>query len=232
MYDRLQAQPVLETAERLHRRILARHASRNLTKVAAELVELIEEVRTTSSQSRRFVRIARPVSRVLIGLVLLIAGVALFLAMRDLFIDRLENTFDWLELAETLVNDVVFVAIAIFFLYSIPERIQRGEVLKRLHKLRSLAHVIDMHQLTKDPERLSSTFTPTSETVPVGLTRGEMESYLDYCSELLSLVSKAAALCAEESRDPVVLDAVSTIETLTNGMSRKIWQKISVLTRA
>lgn len=53
--------------------------------------------------------------------------------------------------------------------------------------------------------------------------------YLDYCSELLSLTSKAAALCAEESTDPLVLDTVSEIEVLTNGMSRKIWQKITLL---
>jgi hypothetical protein len=46
---------------------------------------------------------------------------------------------------------------------------------------------------------------------------------------MLSLVGKVAALCAEESQDSVVLDTVSTIETLTTGMSRKIWQKISLL---
>ena len=38
-----------------------------------------------------------------------------------------------------------------------------------------------------------------------------------------------AALCAEQSTDPVVLDTVSEIEVLTTGMSRKIWQKISLL---
>ena len=56
--------------------------------------------------------------------------------------------------------------------------------------------------------------------------------YLDYCSELLSLTSKAAALCAEESTDALVLDTVSEIENLTTGMSRKIWQKISLLREA
>ena len=56
-----------------------------------------------------------------------------------------------------------------------------------------------------------------------------MERYLDYCSELLALVGKTAALCAEESRDDVVLDTVSTVETLCVGISRKIWQKISNL---
>ena len=41
-----------------------------------------------------------------------------------------------------------------FFLWSFPERLQRGRLLNLLHQLRSTAHVIDMHQLTKDPEQL------------------------------------------------------------------------------
>ena len=61
------------------------------------------------------------------------------------------------------------------------------------------------------------------------MTRDQVERYLDYCSEMLSLVGKTAALCAEESRDSVVLETVSTVENLTVGMSRKIWQKISNL---
>ena len=69
----------------------------------------------------------------------------------------------------------------------------------------------------------------TSSSADDDLDRDQMERYLTYCSELLSLIGKTAALCAEESRDAVVLDTVSTIEELTLGMSRKIWQKISVL---
>ena len=48
-------------------------------------------------------------------------------------------------------------------------------------------------------------------------------------SELLSLLSKTAALCGQDSTDALVLDTVSEIEILTLGMSRKIWQKISLL---
>jgi hypothetical protein len=92
-----------------------------------------------------------------------------------------------------------------------------------------MAHVIDMHQLTKDPEMLRESFQPTAVSKPLDLSRDEMERYFEYCSEMLSLVGKTAALCAEESRDVVVLDTVSTIESLTVGMSRKIWQKISIL---
>jgi len=57
----------------------------------------------------------------------------------------------------------------------------------------------------------------------------ELGGYLDYCSELLSLTSKLAALYAERFSDSVVLQAVDEVETLTTGLSRKIWQKIMML---
>ena len=56
-----------------------------------------------------------------------------------------------------------------------------------------------------------------------------MHHYLSYCSEMLSLTAKTAALCAEHSADGVVLETVSYIETLTTELSNKIWQKISLL---
>ena len=59
----------------------------------------------------------------------------------------------------------------------------------------------------------------------------ELTRYLDYCTEMLSLISKAAALHVQGFEDPVTLDAVEQIEDLTNGLSRKIWQKIMILDR-
>jgi hypothetical protein len=152
------------------------------------------------------------------------------LAVHDaVFGDDVKSSIDVLGLAETAISDLVYAAIAVFFLWSFPERLQRSRLLDLLHQLRSTAHVIDMHQLTKDPEQLRPTFKPTKVSKPLGMTRDEMERYLDYCSEMLSLVGKTAALCAEESRDSVILETVSTVENLTVGLSRKIWQKISNL---
>ena len=91
--------------------------------------------------------------------------------------------------------------------------------------------MIDMHQLSKDPEQVSPTYTRTPESVSHGLDAEELHHYLDYCSEMLSLTAKTAALCAEHSSDPVVLSTVSTLETLTTELSNKIWQKISLLPR-
>ena len=70
---------------------------------------------------------------------------------------------------------------------------------------------------------------PTDVSLPADLVGDELGKYLSYCGELLAMVGKTAALHAEETNDPVVLDTVSEIETLTSGISREIWQKITLL---
>ena len=230
--DKLMAEPVADTVGRLQARIESRFPGRGLCDVAGQLATLVDEVATNAAVHQSRIRTARIVSRVLVAAIAAGTVLALWLAVHSAVGDSGPDGLDWLPLIETTVNDLVFAAIAVFFLLSFPERLQRGDILEMLHRLRSLAHIIDMHQLTKDPERLRTGFVPTPMSTSNDLDRDQMERYLDYCSELLSLVGKTAALCAEESRDNVVLDTVSTIESLTTGMSRKIWQKISVLPKA
>jgi hypothetical protein len=62
------------------------------------------------------------------------------------------RAFEWLPLIESTISDVVFAGFAVFFLVALPTRHERAVL---LHRLRSLVHVIDMHQLTKDPERVN-----------------------------------------------------------------------------
>ena len=66
--------------------------------------------------------------------------------------------------------------------------------------------------------------SPERDMTPFELTR-----YLDYCSEMLSLTAKCAALYAEKLSDPVVVDTVGDIERLTSDLSSKIWQKITIV---
>lgn len=230
--EKLEAEPVLATARRLRERICARFPGRGLHAVASELLTLTEEVATVSATGRGRMRNVRVVSRAAIVAVLVITALAVAFAVRGATSGAEAEGLEWLAWLESGVNDVVFAAIAVWFLYSMPERLRRSTTLDLLHRLRSLAHIIDMHQLTKDPERLRSSFTRTAKSPEMNLTPEELEYYLDYCSELLSLVGKAAGLCAEESRDTLVLETVSTIETLTVSLERKIWQKISVLNQA
>jgi hypothetical protein len=231
LHEPLEVDPVRQTVQRLHDRIAARFPERGLRKAAGDLLTMVDNVEDGPRSTQNRIRGVRLASRILIGAILVATLVAVVLAFRDALTggNRITSSLDVLPLIETTVNDIVFAALAVFFLFSFPERLQRGRTLELLHQLRSLAHIIDMHQLTKDPEQLRDSFVPTPASQPLEMTRDEMERYLEYCSEMLSLVGKTAALCAEESRDSVVLDTVSTIETLTTGMSRKIWQKISVL---
>src|SRR5262249_48896753 len=87
-----------------------------------------------------------------------------------------------------------------------------------LHRLRSLAHVIDMHQLSKDPEQLSPNYVPTAQSILHGLDADQLYHYLNYCSEMLSRTAKTSALCGEYSSDGVVLETISYIETLTTDL--------------
>jgi hypothetical protein len=170
------------------------------------------------------------VSLVGVVVVAVSTAVALTVAVRDAVGAASSlRAFEWLPLLESAINDAVFAGIAVWFLLAVPDRLRRAATLRRLHRLRSLAHVVDMHQLTKDPERLRPTFRPTDRSVHVDLDADGLAAYLDYCTELLSLVAKTAALCAEDNTDPVVLDTVSTVENVTGGMSTKIWQKIATL---
>jgi len=229
--ERLAAAPVQDTVARLESRIRARFPDRGLLAVAGELRVLTTDVAEGASAIRGRIRWVRLGSRAAAGLVLLATVVVFVLAFRDAVRAGPDRSFEWVPLIESTINDLVFAGLALWFLYALPQRLERGHLLDLLHRLRSLAHIVDMHQLTKDPERLRPDFEETEASVALDLTRGEMEHYLDYCSELLSLIGKVAALCAEESRDSLVLTTVSDLETLTTGMSRKIWQKISLLPR-
>jgi len=190
------------------------------------VIELIER---QASQNVPLHRLVRVVSRVAIVLLVMLIVVAVGSAVRSgaTQVGPL-RAIDWLAYIESGVNDVVFAGVAIFFLVTAPARIQRRRTLETLHRLRSLAHIVDMHQMAKSPDELLPR-RKSREAPEDAMTRVELGRCYDYCSELLTIVSKAAALCAEQSTDAVVLDTVSEIEDLTTGMSRKIWQKISLL---
>ena len=145
-------------------------------------------------------------------------------------IAAMEIDFGFNELIQTLeagINDIVFIGIAIFFLTTLETRIKRDRTLKALHELRSIAHIIDMHQLTKDPDQLLE--GQEDRAARHGLDMFSMNRYLDYCTELLSLTGKVGALYVQEFNDEVALASVNEIESLTTGLSQKIWQKIMIL---
>jgi len=126
---------------------------------------------------------------------------------------------------------MVFIGAAVAFVTSWELRLKRRKALIAIHELRSMAHIVDMHQLTKDPERLLQGGPATPSSPRRTMSPFELGRYLDYCSELLSMISKTAAIYVQEFPDSVALDAVNEITSLTNGLSRSIWQKIMLLDR-
>jgi len=53
----------------------------------------------------------------------------------------------------------------------------------------------------------------------------QLNGYLDYCSELLSILGKLAAIFAQSLPETELVKAVNDVEDLSNSLSRKIWQK-------
>ncbi len=135
---------------------------------------------------------------------------------------------DFVQLLDSAINDIVFMGIAVAFLVTVEGRLKRREALRAIHELRSLAHIVDMHQLTKDPDLFLESRVDTASSPPRALTAYQLNRYLDYCSELLSVTR----LYAQHLNDPVVLGAVNEVEGLTTALSGKIWQKLVILERA
>jgi hypothetical protein len=211
------------TVAELERRIQQRFPDSGLSRLCRHLRVISEHA------CERSVEISRPNIglRIAIGLlcVVVVAGtVFTIIGLRKPI--GIDDFAELVQAIESGINDVIYIAVAIFFLTTLETRFKRRRALEAIHELRAIAHVIDMHQLTKDPEGIMS-----PENSPTGpprrtMTRFELNRYLDFCSEMLSLVGKLAAVYVQHFDDSVVLEAATEVEELTTGLSQKIWQKI------
>lgn len=222
MYRSLSADCTIETLQALRQRIHERFPESGLGNVCHEVQNLARETRERISWSGKrllWIRIA----------VACVIGLGIWGGLQAVQHVKLHQELG-LEEIDAGTNVIILLGAAIYSLLSLESRIKRHRLLQAIHELRSIAHVVDMHQLTKDPSSMfatAATQTPSSPKRildPFQLTR-----YLDYCSEMLSLVGKLAALYAQTSSDSVVLQAVNDIEQLTTSLNRSIWQKIIML---
>ena len=228
-YLQLDERQIIQTLERLRDRIGERFPQSGLSRVSEELLAIANDASRSVAYLRRPNWVARGAAVVAIIVMLTVLGI---LAITVRGPTGVTGLADIIQTIEAGINDVIFFGIAVFFLLTIETRLKRRRALKTIHQLRSVAHVVDMHQLTKDPERLLSAPRDTPSSPVRTMTASDLGRYLDYCSELLSITSKVAALLVQYFDDAVVLGAVNEIETLTTGLSGKIWQKITVLDRA
>ena len=227
-YRQLDAERIVETLDRLSRRIRERFPNAGLLGVSEELLIVANE---TTARIAYLQRPHWPV-RIAVGLtILLMVSVIVTIGMTMRLPTQVDGFAEFVTSIEAAINDLVFLGIGLFFLLTIETRMKRRRALDALHQLRSVVHIVDMHQLTKDPELLLVKSTDTASSPARAMTPAELSRYLDYCSELLSLASKVAALHVQHFNDPVVLGAVNEIESLAAGFSGKVWQKITMLER-
>ncbi len=230
-YSELDSGLVCETIERLVRRIAERFPSSGLSKVAAELLRVAQENQRVIEKLRRptwWVRSATVITVLILIALLSWIGLRIF----EMLQARTESPSDLIQGIDAATNLLLFFSLGVMFLISLEGRIKRRGALAMLHRLRSIAHVVDMHQLTKDPEHALRSCDATPSSPERTLSPAQLDRYLDYCSELFALTSKLAALHAQHLQDPVVLDAVNDIESLTSDFYRTTWQKITILSQA
>jgi hypothetical protein len=208
-----------ETLTRLVERIRGRFPEADLAQVAGELERVAQGAVARLAAIRR-------ASLVLRALMVALAAAVLALPIWVMQQWHLKDEPDmrWAELVqgvESAISAVVFLGAALLFVLSLERRLKRQRALRALLELRSIAHIVDLHQLTKDPDPVGA----AGQT----MTRFDLSRYLDFCSEMLALTSKVGALYGQGFPDAQVLDAVDGLERLVAGLSAKIWQKITIL---
>ena len=233
----LDATKITLTSELLEQRITERFPD-------SGLLQVVRTISVISKQSEKeAMSLAKPIYWIRFLLILFFGSLiaTLFSLFGDVIFELKEtklskiqfNTVqDILQIFESSINNIVFIFIAFWSLINLEDKWKRNRAIKSLHRLRSLAHIVDMHQLTKDPEVvITQNYQTTASSPKRIMTAFELTRYLDYCSEALSLISKIAALHIQYFDDSETLAAVSDVEILTDGLSRKIWQKINILDR-
>jgi hypothetical protein len=223
-YRNLASEKIVETLGQLAQRINERFPKSGLYRVCLELAAMAKQ---TTRLAEKIARPHIPMLMAIWGLLALGVALIVWLALRAYNLEASTELTNVMQGVDAGVSLLIVIGGGAFYLSTLESRWRRGAVLKKLHEFRSIAHVIDMHQLTKDPSALGG--PRTSSSPQRDMTRYELVRYLSYCSEMLSLASKAAAVYAEKIPDPAVIDAVGDIERLSTDLSQKIWQKITLV---
>lgn len=223
---RISSAALIATIDRLQRRIAERFPGSGLGDVCRDLLNLAQNAESRADGLQRPMRWFRGAVAVsiLAGLgALLWLGISM---SRPRVEDELSNVLQGFEAA---VNLGTFAVVGTFFALNLAPRWRRHRVMAALHDVRGIMHVIDMHQLAKDPTRA---LTDTTASSPLrDLKPAELARYLAYASEMLSLSAKIAVIYGQHVNDTFVAEAVNDLERTAASLSTHLWQKIAVAQR-
>ncbi|MFT4666816.1 MAG: hypothetical protein ACI8YQ_002407 [Polaribacter sp.] len=227
-HNTLDTQRIDRTISRLLKRIDERFPDSGLGKVGTDFYEFNKHCAENIEWISRPIYWIRIVTYLFIGL----AAIGLIYSITLLRFEVTPTFSNVAAVLEAVVNDVILLGAGIFFLFTLENRVKRTRAIRSLNELRGFAHVVDMHQLTKDPQLIGQPYSKTDNSPKRTMTKFELQRYLDYCSELLSLIGKTAVLYAQQLPDEVVLSSANELEQLCSSLSQKIWQKLIILNGA
>ncbi len=221
-YRTLDPEKLVEAARRLAEKVEAAFPGSGLGALAREVSCLTRETIV------RLTFIERPnwPLRIAVGVLVVIAvfGPLIFSVMLQ-FKETVNSLGDFLEATDAGLQMLLLLGGSIAFLVTLEGRIRRNRALDAIAEFRSMAHLVDMHQINKDPG-IDERPAPAGADRRTVRSDAQLALYLDHASDMLALIGKLAAFYGQHLRDRVVLDAVNEIETLTTGLSAKMWQKI------
>lgn len=225
-YQKLDHGQINATIERLNSRIQERFPDSGLSKVCQELVDVskMSQARTDwISTPNLFIR-----TTIIILIIVLVSTIIGVIIKLNLPFSQISFA-DFIQVCDSGINIIVLMGACLIFLVTLENRIKRNRVMKAVHELRVIIHIIDMHQLTKDPEWILPGGKETASSPKRKMSAFELSRYLDYCSEMLALIGNIATLYVQDFEDSVAITAVNGIDVLTVGISRKIWQKLMII---
>ncbi|MFZ4766191.1 MAG: hypothetical protein ACOYMN_14670 [Roseimicrobium sp.] len=228
----LDPERIKRTLQEFIERISTRFAGSGLHEVSLELGEAATHCSNVAKELRRPLWGLRLAVFLAVAVLISLPLDALLLLDTPLQFDKLSNFPDLMQAVDAGFNLLILLAGAAWFLISVESRFKRRRALRMLDELRSLAHVVDMHQLSKDPAMhipLIQSHDPELSQEQTIRNAEDLWFYLSFCTDLLSVIGKLAALFAQGQMDRTMLDTVNEIETLSTALARKIWQKLSLV---
>jgi hypothetical protein len=214
-----------ETLTILNRRIEERFPKSGLGKVCEDINKILNN---TNNQIKW---IAKPnlIIRMILSLIFLIGLICLFLLVKSTNFNLPKSLDTIVAISDGICNVIFVLGVVIFYLVSLENTFKRKRAIKSINRLRSLLHVVDMHQLSKDPNMVNMKKHSTASSPKRVLSKFELFRYLNYCTEAIAIISKISTIYAQEFDDDIVVETVNDIEILSTGLSQKIWQKIIIL---
>jgi hypothetical protein len=206
-----------KTIEHLAGKIQKHFPASSLNKTCHSLFIISTEAKSTEKwivKPNLFLRSLAILIIVVASIMVIYPCTKLHVSVRDL------NIADLVQMISSGMDGLMLLGAGIFFLMTFETRRKRSRIISAINHLRCIAHIIDAQQLAKDPEGVGE------KNKVAGYDFGR---YLNYCSDMLSLITKVSFLYVQHFNDQVANEAVHDLETLTTALSQKIWQKIMMI---